>query len=67
VGIGKASVSESLMKCRKLTDGIETGGVDMAPGLSLADTRLLARWCPAWRRRESDLLLSRGTWEGESR
>ena len=34
---------------------------------SLADTRLLASRCPAWRRREPDLLHSRGTWEGESR
>lgn len=32
VGIRKASASESLMTCRKLTDGIKTGGVDMAPG-----------------------------------
>jgi len=32
--------------------------------MSLADTRLLARWCPACRRREPGLRLSRGTWEG---
>ena len=32
VGIRKASASESLMTCRKLTDGIKTGAVDMAPG-----------------------------------
>src|SRR5208337_2620280 len=25
-------------------------GVTFWPGMSLADTRLLARWCPAWRR-----------------
>jgi hypothetical protein len=24
------------------------------PGMSLAGARLLARWCPAWRRREPD-------------
>jgi hypothetical protein len=30
-------------------------------GMSLAVTRLLARWCPAWRRREPDLRLLRGT------
>ena len=24
------------------------------PGISLAGARLLARWCPAWRRREPD-------------
>jgi len=33
-------------------------------GMSLTDTRLLVRWCPAWRWREPDLLLPRGTWEG---
>jgi len=31
--------------------------------MSLADTRLLARWCPAWRRHESGLLRLHGTWE----
>ena len=34
------------------------------PGMSLAGARLLARWCPAWRRREPGLRLPRGTWEG---
>ncbi len=33
-------------------------------GMSLAETRLLARRCPAWRRHELDLLHLRGTWEG---
>src|SRR5258705_12805049 len=42
-------------------------GVTFWPGMSLAETRLLARWCPAWRRRESDLLLSCGTWEDTRR
>src|SRR5215211_1882733 len=37
-------------------------GVTFWPGISLADIRLLARWCPAWRRRESDLPLPCGTW-----
>src|SRR5215472_1334284 len=32
--------------------------------MSLAETRLLARRCPAYRRREPGLRLSRGTWEG---
>ena len=32
--------------------------------MSLAVTRLLARRCPAYRRREPGLRLSRGTWEG---
>jgi len=35
--------------------------------MSLADTRLLARRCPAYRRREPSLRLSRGTWEGRPR
>ena len=33
-------------------------------GRSPADGRPLAGRCPACRRRESDLLLSQGTWEG---
>src|SRR5258708_35804211 len=37
------------------------------PGMSLADTRLLARRCPAQRWREPDLRLSCGTWEGAPR
>jgi hypothetical protein len=35
--------------------------------MSLAGARLLARWCPACRRREPDLLLSHGTGEGVPR
>src|SRR5258705_7339102 len=35
--------------------------------MSLAGARLLARWCPAWKRREPDLLLLHGTWEGVPR
>jgi len=35
--------------------------------MSLADTRLLARWCPAYRRREPGLRLLCGTWEGRPR
>lgn len=34
--------------------------------MSLAGTSLLARWCPAYRRREPDLRLSCGTGEGAS-
>jgi len=37
------------------------------PGKSLAGDRLLARRCPACRRREPELLLLRGTWEGARR
>jgi hypothetical protein len=36
----------------------------LCPGMSLVGVRLLARWCPVWRRREPGLLLSHGTWEG---
>jgi hypothetical protein len=35
--------------------------------MSLAGARLLARWCPAWRRREPGLRLSCGTWESAPR
>lgn len=42
-------------------------GVTFWPGMSLAGARLLARWCPAWRRREPGLRLSCGTWESASR
>ena len=36
-------------------------GFHFGLGKSLAGARLLARRCPAWRPRESGLLLSRGT------
>jgi hypothetical protein len=36
-------------------------------GTSLAGVRLLARWCPACRRREPGLRLPHGTWEGVRR
>jgi hypothetical protein len=42
-------------------------GVTFWPGMSLAGARLLARWCPAWRRREPDLRLPCGTWESAPR
>lgn len=63
VGIGKASVSEPLMTCRKMQLTSEPGH-SSSPGMSLAGARWLARRCPAWRRREPDLRLLRGTWEG---
>ena len=56
----------SLLKCRNWIDGIETWDFGVL-GMSLAGARLLARWCPAWRWREPDLLLLRGTGEGVSR
>jgi hypothetical protein len=54
VGIGKASVSEPLMTCRKAEDDIKTGTVKWCRD-ELGGARVLARRCPAWRRRESDL------------
>ena len=41
--IGLACVVEA----SKLQDDIETEGPGVPLGMSLADTRLLARWCPA--------------------
>jgi hypothetical protein len=42
-------------------------GQPSSPGMSLAGARVLARWCPARRRRESGLRLLHGTWEGGCR
>src|SRR6266496_3036011 len=42
-------------------------GSQWNPGMSLAGARLLARWCPACRWRESGLRLLWGTWEGMRR
>jgi hypothetical protein len=39
-------------------------GCHFGSGMSLAGARLLARRCPAWRRREPGLRLLHGTWEG---
>jgi hypothetical protein len=36
-------------------------GIGLPSGLSLAGARVLARWCPAWRRREPGLRLLHGT------
>jgi hypothetical protein len=64
VGIGKASASELLLKCRNWFEMASELGRVRGSRMSLADTRLLARRCPACRQREPDLRLSRGTWEG---
>ena len=64
VGIGKASVSEPLMTCRK-AELTSKPGHSSSPGMNLAGARWLARRCPAWRRREPGLRLLHGTWEGE--
>jgi hypothetical protein len=59
-GTGKASASESLLTCRNPKTTSEPGCFGY-PGMSLADIRLLARCCPACRRREPGLRLPRGT------
>jgi len=67
VGIRKANASESLMTCRNQFQTTSKPRHFGSFGMSLAGARLLARWCPAWRRREPDLRLLHGTWEGVSR
>jgi hypothetical protein len=66
VGTGKASVSEPLTTCRNKQLTSEPGRLN-GSGMSLAGARLLARRCPAWRRREPGLRLLHGTWEGGCR
>jgi hypothetical protein len=66
VGTGKASVSEPLTTCRNKQLTSEPDRLN-GSGMSLAGARLLARRCPAWRRRESGLRLLHGTWEGGCR
>ena len=63
MGIGKANVSEPLMKRRKVEMTSKPERLNGSE-MSLAGARLLARWCPACRRREPGLLLLHGTWEG---
>ena len=58
VGIGKASASESLLKCRNWLQMASELERTRGSRMSLADTRLLARRCPACRRREPGLRLS---------
>jgi hypothetical protein len=59
-------VSEPLMKCRDL-EMTSKPGCQTDPGMSLAGARLLARWCPACRRREPGPWLLYETWEGVCR
>jgi hypothetical protein len=61
VGIRKTSVSESLTTCRNKDRWHQNRGDVSCSGMSLAGARRLARWCPAWRRREPDLPLPDGT------
>jgi hypothetical protein len=62
VGTGKASASSSLLTCRNWFEVASELGRARGPRMSLADTRVLARRCPACRRREPGLRLPRGTW-----
>jgi len=64
VGIRKASESEPLSKCRNQIRRHRNWGAWGCFRTSLAGARVLARRCPAWRRRAPGLRLSRGTWEG---
>jgi hypothetical protein len=50
-----------VVEASKSWDGAETGGPSLPLGMSLAGARVLARWCPAQRRREPGLLLLHGT------
>jgi len=54
-------VGRPLLKRRYVKDGIRTEGPDHSFGMSLASARVLARRCPAQRRREPGLLLLHGT------
>jgi hypothetical protein len=71
VGIGKTVRSPrfwgSLVTCRNSIRWHQNRGVVGQPGMSLAGVRVLARRCPACRRREPGLLLLHGTWEGTPR
>jgi hypothetical protein len=67
VGTRKASESEPLLKCRNQIRRHRNWGAWGCFRMSLAGARVLARWCPAWRRREPGLRLARGTWEGGCR
>jgi hypothetical protein len=49
-------------KSRQMTS--KPGGFRFSLGMSLAGARVLARRCPAYRRRDPGLRLLPGTWEG---
>jgi hypothetical protein len=54
-------VERALLRRRKGLDGIEIEGPASSLEMSLAGARVLARRCPAWRRREPGLRLLHGT------
>lgn len=64
MGSAKTNVSEPLLTCRKLFDGIGTGVAIRPRDEPGGCPGVLAWWCPACRRRERGLLRLRGTWEG---
>lgn len=66
VGTGKTNASESLLTCRNRFRRHRNRGVKWIPGQAWRVCRLLARWCPACRRREPGLRLPCGTGEGAS-
>jgi hypothetical protein len=63
-GRDREGVASQPAKCRKGSWLTSKPGYLNCSGIGLAVTHLLARRCPAYRRRELDLRLSRGTWEG---
>ena len=54
MGIRKTSGSEPVVKHRNRTRAASKPGLTLGSGNSLADTYLLAKWCPVQSRRESD-------------
>ena len=64
VGTRKTNASESLLTCRNRYRRHRNRGVKRIPGQAWRVCRLLARWCPACRRREPGLRLPCGTGEG---
>ena len=64
VGIGKTNASESSLTCRNRYRRHQNRGVKRISGGAWRVFRLLARRCPACRRREPGLPLPYGTGEG---
>src|SRR4051794_34774135 len=67
VGVRETSASESLLTCRNKDRRHRNRSIAVCSGMSLAGARRLARRCPAWRRREPDLLRPNGTGESAHR
>jgi hypothetical protein len=58
VGVRETNVSEPLLTRREFIGGIRTGWLEVSSGMSRAGAHVLARRCPACRRRDPDLRLS---------